>query len=251
MISTNPKFFRYLACGVCAILFIFFAIQKIEFDFESKDTTLSASSTERNSGSGVDSEKNIILFWTKYFSWDNPHLHDDMAQCPERRCIGTDDRSLLPRSSAVVFHARNMNPWDLPPTRQPQQKFVFFSNESPYQSYVDLREDPWINYFNLTWTYRLDSDIVSGAYFVPKFYNVKVWTDRVKQRDVLSKKLNRAVTIISHCDALSNRDVYISRLQKYFPVDVFGRCGDTLYRQCLDCAKKIPDYKFQLAFENG
>ncbi|OQV20300.1 putative Glycoprotein 3-alpha-L-fucosyltransferase A [Hypsibius exemplaris] len=52
--------------------------------------------------------------------------------------------------------------------------------------------------------------------------------------------------MISHCGATSNRDTYIADLQRYFPVDLSGKCGDGLERNIDDylfsCPSKTPDF---------
>lgn len=64
-----------------------------------------------------------------------------------------------------------------------------------------------------------------------------------------------AVAVISNCNrTLNNRLEFISELQKYIDVDVYGKCGNfscskTNHHECMSMFEK--DYKFYLALENS
>ena len=69
-----------------------------------------------------------------------------------------------------------------------------------------------------------------------------------------SQKKKLAAWLVSHCDAVSERDVFVETLQRYIPVDVFGSCSgrpcpDTPELSCRDYLGH--NYKFYLAFENS
>lgn len=60
----------------------------------------------------------------------------------------------------------------------------------------------------------------------------------------------------SHCDTQSRREKYVTELQKYINVDVYGGCGplecvpsSNNSRHCYEMLER--DYKFYLAFENS
>jgi alpha-1,3-fucosyltransferase len=58
--------------------------------------------------------------------------------------------------------------------------------------------------------------------------------------------------MVSHCPTISKREDYVTELQKYIPVDVYGKCGTLDCPPKSDCRKMIArDYKFYLAFENS
>lgn len=59
---------------------------------------------------------------------------------------------------AVLFHGNELELWDLPRRRSPRQWYVFVNLESPVNR--PLIDYFFEDYFNLTMTYRLDSDIV-------------------------------------------------------------------------------------------
>ena len=101
---------------------------------------------------------------------------------------------------------------------------VFYLLEAPYLTKYDFRATPWPDFFNLTWTYRRDSDILARHYL--RFYlPTGLGEDRKSRHARLAGKRNRALAMISNCRAPSNRDEYVRELQRHFPVDVAGDCG--------------------------
>ena len=68
----------------------------------------------------------------------------------------------------------------------------------------------------------------------------------------MSKKTKLAFWLVSHCKTDNHRLEYAKELQKYMPIDIYGKCGP------LNCtagnqgfANLAPAYKFYLAFENS
>ena len=61
-----------------------------------------------------------------------------------------------------------------------------------------------------------------------------------------------AAWLVTHCETRGNREVLVKSLQKYFQIDVYGRCGNLrcpAHGSCLDYL--AANYKFYLAFENS
>jgi hypothetical protein len=116
-------------------------------------------------------EEIVILFWTKYFEKSaivddgtqkiilNGSVDDDrkpFLQC-KNRCRLTNNRSLLPNSSAVIFHIPDLDlQSDMPQFRSPQQRWIFYILESPVNSRKknELFTIPEQFDFNWTMTYR-------------------------------------------------------------------------------------------------
>lgn len=110
-----------------------------------------------------------ILYWNSFKT-----LHDNkefgmgigrdgyrLAGCPVWQCETSQDRSNLMQYDAVLFHSRGWDGSDLPATRSPKQRYIFFAKEAP--SWDRDSEEPYINttgFFNWTMTYRWDSDVV-------------------------------------------------------------------------------------------
>ena len=62
------------------------------------------------------------------------------------------------------------------------------------------------------------------------------------------------ILIVSHCNTKSKREDYMRELNKYIPVDIFGKCGNRTkcdsWRK--DCTRDMmKDYKFYFAAENA
>lgn len=142
---------------------------------------------------------------------------------------------------------------DIPKSRQTFQKYIFTLSESPLNT-PHLKWSMPNGFFNWTFTYRLDSDIL-----LIYTYNV---TQIPRKRDMAAGKRKEAAWFVSFCNAKSGRDSYVRVLQKYMDVDVYGACGT------LKCHKRVigkfadfhygdpcllmveQHYKFYLAFEN-
>ncbi|XP_055328640.1 alpha-(1,3)-fucosyltransferase C-like [Paramacrobiotus metropolitanus] len=103
--------------------------------------------------------------------------------------------------------------------------------------------------FNLTFTYRLDSDVVTDSYF--QHFHPNVMNEQ-QLDELLTKKAGFAVTFVSNCHWIpSRRDVYVKQLANYYHVDIYGKCGT---KQCSTdtteiCDQLVADCKFYLAFE--
>ena len=109
------------------------------------------------------------------------------------------------------------------------------------------------NLFNLTSTFRRDSSL-----YLPYGMQYKLDKERqIPNKTVIMKdKSKLAVWIVSHCNADSKRDAYIKELQKYIPIDVFGRCTKKIVchpkgglKPCTDI--NIDQYKFFISAENS
>ena len=200
----------------------------------------------------AENKTKLILFWNKFFRREHPDLHNDLSKCAVKTCKLTDDRSLLLHSAAVVIHAGSAKVYDLPSphSRRPEQYYVFYHIENPYRTTPDFRQPPWPGFFNLTWTYRWDSDFISTLYidqFRPRLWYLPTATHRT----MLQKRKNEALALVSHCAATSNRDLYIRELARYFPVAFMGECGTSNHSVWEYDENVVKQYKFYLAFENG
>ncbi len=72
----------------------------------------------------------------------------------------------------------------------------------------------------------------------------------------ITAKTKQVAWFVSHCKTKINREGYVVELQKYIPIDVFGKClpnskscPRTNQSQCDDMLNK--DYMFYLSFENS
>lgn len=205
-----------------------------------------------------------------------------------RKCWTTNDRSLFNSSLAVLFHARDIDPDDLPPIawRRPEQRFIFFNYESPvHTDLARLRLRLSEHFFNLSMTYRLDSDIVilqpygrlrcirqsttrsdpPGCRDYPFIgeKSLKMMKKMVKLEQGanysvdagLAKRKNGTVAwFVSNCRTDSRRELLVRNLSLFIPVDIFGSCNSN--KKCdgpdrSDCDRMLRRYHFYLSLENS
>jgi hypothetical protein len=104
------------------------------------------------------------------------------------------------------------------------------------------------DYFNLTMSYRKDSDITIR--YAHEKRNV-AFSELV---DIDPKERPKSIVwVVSHCETPSKREIYVTELMKYIDIDVYGACGT------YSCPKKNntycramyeQTYRFYLSFEN-
>ena len=136
---------------------------------ESFVSTTSSESNRLNS-------KPIILEWNRAGWYDIP-FNDSI--CAEE-CIFTRDRSFEANATVITFFYPWLNIKTLPKIRDHSKSFVFVSFESPsnYPYKKEISDD----YFNTSFTYRLNSDI-SKPYDCFKNLTIND-TDRWTQKEV-------------------------------------------------------------------
>ncbi|ELT93696.1 hypothetical protein CAPTEDRAFT_75687, partial [Capitella teleta] len=134
------------------------------------------------------------------------------------------------------------------------QKWIFFEMEPPHKTWLYVNLTQYNGMFNLTSTYAWDS-------------NIPIWPRRNCVRDerkfqelenvdfASKKRSDVAVTwFASICSTQSDRQNYVTELQKYIDVDVYGACGNKTCDSD-DCEQVLLNdtnsYKFYLAFENS
>lgn len=203
-------------------------------------------------------KKKLILSWTKFFGipLDDRYLDD----CPELRqnCTITIDQKMYAEADAIVFHPRDLNWTVLPPGRSPNQRYLFLMHESPPHTCINL--DHRRNFFNWSFTYRLDSDVPFPYTYLAPNPAARQNLDTVA---ILNKSTSHAsvVWLVSNCNTHSKREMYVNVLKKYIPIDIFGACGPLKCPKSVDnwglsklskCEDMIDkEYKFYIAFENS
>jgi hypothetical protein len=156
------------------------------------------------------------------------------------------DPICLPEAHAVIFHIPTAP--DLRRIRKyPGQKWVAWSMESDV-NYPMLRFGPFMAQFDLTMTYRLDSD-VPMLYFGPRVRERLLDPPREKTAEAA------AVYFASNSNDRGGRRKYIEELMKFLPVDSYGRSlrnRELLNDQGHETKiETIALYRFNLAFENS
>lgn len=200
-----------------------------------------------------DNETKYILDWTTFFGTPMTTENGWLKDCPDFNCQMISQKSMLNRSHAVSFHMRNMDWNNLPLIRLPDQYYVFYLMESPIHSNVDsARAD---GFFNLTISYRLDSDFFSPyGDFRPISTDTDTKIIEVMDHlaDLLQNKTKKVAWFVSNCATNSKRELLVSELQKHIKVDIFGACGSKHCPKTMSCNDMLKyDYKFYLSFENS
>ena len=179
-----------------------------------------------------------ILYWN---STPGGVGYEPFVGCAHHNCVVTSDRSRLGEADAVLFHMVN-GVGRLPP-RRPHQRFVFLLRESP--ELAPVRAPRYRGAFNLTMTYRRDSDVLIG------YFSVLRGAEPTPLPAVGSR--SKAVAwIVSHCKTASGRELYVEQLKRFIDVDVYGRCGTLRCPPKAECHRMVGHhYHFYLAFENS
>ncbi|KAL1497992.1 hypothetical protein ABEB36_008864 [Hypothenemus hampei] len=202
-----------------------------------------------------------ILIWKYGYTIENRHLKqyshkriDPFEYCPVKNCdLRFSDKSIS-TADIVIFHLHRIKGVDdLPKRQDSKQIWAFLTDESPYNTFLQSKNNTLKNYnglFNWSMTYRSDSDIpVPYGRTVLKKWPIK------RQNQIYEKKLDVLVAILgSNCGGQNHRWDYVKQLQKFIQVDVYGGCGP-FKKSCpghfkSDCPA-IENYIFYLSFENS
>ncbi|CAG9810435.1 unnamed protein product [Chironomus riparius] len=218
-----------------------------------------------------------ILFWTKFFETENWGMGKKVLgeeflkslQCSVTNCIFSHDRGLLSSPAdydALIFHVGEpFDIYDLPATRSENQIYAMLNQERPIYTWHNFEHDK--GFFNMTVTYRQDSDVYFGyskmveisSNLIVSPSKQHVWREPETVNDpqilnLIASKSKMAAWFVSRCGAFSNRDNLVKQLQQYIDVDVYGKCGllkcpRDNQNQCLEMLNTT--YKFYLALENS
>uniref|UniRef100_A0A3B1KEQ2 Fucosyltransferase n=1 Tax=Astyanax mexicanus TaxID=7994 RepID=A0A3B1KEQ2_ASTMX len=177
------------------------------------------------------------------------HFKFDPVECKRRHdidgCFLTDDRDLYNRSDTVLFYHKGIKKdlSNLPQTpRPPFQRWIWFNLESPTNTRPKAGLE---NLFNLTLTYRRDSDISVR-------YEMTV-RKRPFENIVIPKKDKLVCWFVSNTNPGTGawaRIQYYEELKKHIQVNIFGNmAGQRLKDE--DYYPTMSSCKFYLSFENS
>jgi alpha-1,3-fucosyltransferase len=197
-----------------------------------------------------------ILLWNKFVGDDTflvgltgPIKPFKKHSCPVTNCELINDRNRVNESDYVIVHIGELPIEKIPIFRPKNQQWIFFLHESPAHVYGDYTY--LNNKFNLTYTYKLNSDFMSIYYSL--FSNME-WAYNENfdlDYNYLNDKIEFATALISNCNDKSNRLNYINELKKYVSVNVYGTCGKKCptLKNCREIIAKR--HMFYLSFENS
>ncbi|XP_055079805.1 4-galactosyl-N-acetylglucosaminide 3-alpha-L-fucosyltransferase 9-like isoform X2 [Periophthalmus magnuspinnatus] len=185
------------------------------------------------------SQDPILLIWV----WPFGHKFD--LNCDPFDITGcklTDDRSLYPTAHAVIFHHDDIDVYLQPKEPRPSfQLWVWFNMESPSNS---NRISGFRNLFNLTCSYRRDSDI-----FTPYGSLVPVSNDK-KPCFRLPTKDKLVCWIVCNWNSHFKRVQYFNELKKHVEIKTYSRAfGEYISNEMY--VEIITSCKFYLSFENS
>ncbi|KAF7633594.1 Glyco_tran_10_N domain-containing protein [Meloidogyne graminicola] len=156
-------------------------------------------------------------------------------ECPYV-CEYTKNKDLYLNASAFIFHIRAEHK-ELPKARSDKQLYVFFLDESPSYTFDHYKDVP-PDFFNITMTYRVESDIYYPYdVFIPFKNNERkpdeYWTEKEVMESVLRKK-KLAIMVTSDCNTPSKRENLVAELVVL-----------------VQCRVISTNHMFYLAFENS
>ncbi|XP_063288455.1 3-galactosyl-N-acetylglucosaminide 4-alpha-L-fucosyltransferase FUT3-like [Pelobates fuscus] len=182
----------------------------------------------------------LVLVWVwpfgTHFPLDTCRIASGISGCKM-----TADRSQYSVADAVVMHHVDImyDQKSLPQEPRPHnQHWVWFNMEPP----LIIKNLHFLdNLFNLTMTFRQDSDIYRP------YGRIVVLKEPRKLTIPAKSKL--VSWVVSQWYPGVARTAYYEELRKYIPIDVYGKKNMTLSWN--DFFKTISQYKFYLAFENS
>ncbi|KAJ0047379.1 hypothetical protein NL108_006765 [Boleophthalmus pectinirostris] len=192
-----------------------------------------------------------LLVWTHPFG-QYRKLPDCWARYQIEGCTLTDDPLAYPNVDAVIIHHREIatGAAELPSETRPRaQKWIWMNYESPTHTPALWRLE---GKFNLTLTYRADSDI-----FLPYGYldpgitrNPDAHLLHAPSRARLQRP-RLVAWVISNWSDSQARVAFFYELQRYVRIDIFGRVGLPLAAGSGNVVRLLSRYQFYLALENS
>uniref|UniRef100_A0A1I8BC46 Fucosyltransferase n=1 Tax=Meloidogyne hapla TaxID=6305 RepID=A0A1I8BC46_MELHA len=200
--------------------------------------------------------KPIILGWNTIYYYDNVISMltgmFNINECPYE-CEYSTDRNKYLNASAIVYYIRTEHN-GLPKIRPPNQLYVFCLDEPPHYTFEFFKKVP-PDFFNISMTYRLDSDIYYPYdQFVPCNGECQVdeyWTEKEVMENVI-RKTDLAMQVNSDCDTPSKRENLVDELRKLIKIDLYGKCvrgANCDFEYCYN--RELENHMFYLAFENA
>lgn len=215
-----------------------------------------------------------ILFWTTFFNqntWysEENRIADDESlksvNCPVTNCFFTHNHSYLNNMAdfdAIMIHGPEHLD-EIPSHFSNKQLFIFVSLEAP--TFIRENLTRYENYYNLTMTYRMDSDI---TWDYGRFISIETqeiiapsknpqWIEPDDQffdenyMKIYENKTKSIAWFVSNCDAFNRRQDLVKKMQQFIDIDIYGKCGN-LTCEGPNCDQLMTTtYKFYVSFENS
>ncbi|KAL6427436.1 hypothetical protein ACFW04_008756 [Cataglyphis niger] len=281
--TMNKKLFFFVNLIIASILIVCLYLLACTYygDFKIQDTFLKTFIVPEDADKFIKAEEyrekgiKTVLLWNTMFGRKDFYFGkgDIFRNCPINKCKIVNKRDYLNIEDydAILFHGNELDKYDVPSKRDMKQFYVYVNLESPANRAIPYKY--YEDYFNLTMTYRLDSDIPwtydmiedvkSGKFVAPSwdvdwsasqnYTNVEKAVDESAILDIVRSKSKLVTWFVSNCYAKSGRMEYVQELSKYIGVDIYGRCGKFSCNRSKDCFGDViePNYFFYLSFENS
>ncbi|XP_076805936.1 4-galactosyl-N-acetylglucosaminide 3-alpha-L-fucosyltransferase FUT6-like [Clavelina lepadiformis] len=202
-----------------------------------------------------------IIIWEPPFGAKST-IHLDQSKCGA--CDVSYDQGKVhdPMTKAVVFHFNELRLNKMPHTRRLDQYYVWWSMEGPpaLRELRGMKLSEYDNVFNLTMTYRRDSDIYNPySTAADVLLNIQSSGSGDPDKDLdqlISKKKAMVIWMVSNCGATKGAQTRMKLVQDLInaglPVDRRGGCfpknKPAPRGQQLEI---ISEFKFYFAFENS
>lgn len=237
----------------------------------------------------ITMEKNIkrndmsyILLWTKnltipYETMDKGQNVFDKRRCKHRNCYVTNNELYfrdLTDFDAIVFIGSQITKSTIVPLKRSENQLYVFASKKSAKDYPMDADFDW--FFNMTWTYRLDSDIPSGYIAVRNGTGGVVGPKRdmhwmhlnemvsVTGDNYLIEKLHNKKTAVmwmsENCNLTyvpGTREDYAKELENQMlkfglKFDTYGKCGNKICQSLKECLTTLEsDYYFYFAAEDS
>ena len=206
----------------------------------------------------------LLLVYNEFFGEKDWFRFNEDCSIPRRStkpCLKdkfevTNDKQRFYESDFVLVHFAS----DLPSLhhlktmrrqKPASQLWIYFTMESPIShSNPDTRR--FGDVFDLTFTYRVDSD-----FWAPYGTYEEIPSVNLSHQDFSAGKDKLVSWIVSNCKP-PLRKLFVHELQKYIAVNVFGTCSGEFEKSARSCPRNndtcksiIKQYKFYLSFENA
>ncbi|KAL3877289.1 hypothetical protein ACJMK2_035020 [Sinanodonta woodiana] len=207
----------------------------------------------------------ILLWWSSIYST----IVDDVKTFGSVQCRVTNNRTLRnnPDTKVFIFYGSHFEPYDLPLPRHKNHLWALIHEESPRNVYI-LNHENTITLFNFTSTFQRRSNypITTQWLKCPDWLWETTFMISLEEKNRLRNTEGLAPILYVHsdCHTPSDRDSFVTMLQKYIRVDSYGVClnnkklpenlrfrGSMLAMESDEFLKFVGRYKFSIAIENA
>ncbi|KAJ1346491.1 hypothetical protein KIN20_001282 [Parelaphostrongylus tenuis] len=177
--------------------------------------------------------------------WDSNHSQENLGGCLDWNCEIVHDKQKLDLADAVLI-AHSYQGFS---RTNSEQYVIYFSQESPAHSDFYVFQP---DFFNFSLGFRHDTPASSPYGYTVKLAHESTLSGEVIDLATIDRKKKGAAWFVSNCITYSMRENYVNELKKYFPVDIYGKCGSFECIRGGECEKMLDeDYHFYVAFENS